>query len=735
MDIRIILSILGLLISVSIPIIAYTIRRRSISKNYFSVIWKSSKKLKPKDLLGERPYNSYYFHRSSDNIIARAIERSRNLLIAGPPLSGKTRAVYNALKSQKKSYKLLVPKNVNFTSLQFPKIIIPWKHRLIFIDDLQYFTERNENFHLFFSEAKKREIPIIAAVHSGTSLKMIKNKMIERNIDIETIFNNDILELEKISADEAKEVCKKCGIDWNNVKFNGTIGSIFMKLAEMERRFDSLGDAEKTVLRTLKILHKTGICEQNSYFEISWIKTAAAIFELEAKEFQWFSWLKTLEEKEFIKITSRKIIWAEEVYLAYLINFDTEFDQIDLFKSVINLFENDARVLNLIGEKSFHDGSLSSRVSEYMDIVIQANEKILSINTESTKNEKTASALLMLGQAYRLKSKVQDTLANCKKAIDYFNKSIETISGNENTFLFAEINDKLGNAYSRLAEIENRKNNCQTAIQAYAKAAKYFTKEKFPVKYASLNNNLSGAYLILADSEGDKEYYKKAIEASKNALEINLKALNPTIYAYTKNNLANAYTRLADFESTERNLITAINHYEDILGIQTKESHPMHYGITMNNLGNAYSLLAKVKNQNENIKKAIDAYNKALEVRDPEQVPVQYANTKFNIGDLWLQKAEIDSSNAEWLYNALDSFNEALKIKTETQYPEEYAYLNFRLGIAYIMLAKLQDKTGNYYKAIEAFDNSLKIFTEEKYPKLHFQIQGEISKAKKIFFE
>ena len=209
MDLTVLLTILGIIATIAAPAAGYILKLRKEYKNYYSVIWKSSKKLKAKDLLGERPVGDYYYTRNIDSQIFRTLERKRNLLIIAPPLSGKTRAVFNALKQLKNPVHVLVPRSVPMASFQFPKDFIFWKPKRIFIDDLQYYIERQDSFHLLFREAKERGIPIAATCHSGREFKKVKNKMIEQNLDLDIIFGEDIIELEKITAEEGKLVSEK----------------------------------------------------------------------------------------------------------------------------------------------------------------------------------------------------------------------------------------------------------------------------------------------------------------------------------------------------------------------------------------------------------------------------------------------------------------------------------------------------------------------------------------------
>lgn len=733
MDLTIILTVLGIIATIAAPAAGYILKLRKEYKNYYSIIWKSSRKLKAKDLLGERPYEDYYFERGIDNQLQRSLERKRNIIVVGPPLSGKTRAIYNSLKQFKAPVHVLVPRSVQMASFQFPKDFIFWKPKMIFIDDLQYYIERQDSFHLLFREAKERNIPIAATCHSGREFKKVKNKFVEQNLDIDIIFGDDIIELDKISADEGKVVAQKLGMKWDTVKFNGTIGSIFMRLSEMERRFDNCDNIEKTILRSLRNLYKSGIYEENSIFRLEWIKKAAGLFELEGRDFEWTGWLKGLEDKEFVKIARRNKVWAEDAYLEFVVKPEVEHTQLDILESMMAVFAGDPEVLQMAGERAYDIGEVDTQIGDYMNIAISAFEKVLEQINKDEHPAEFIKAQNYLGQAYWSLSKVKDTLANCAKSILYFNEILKTISIESHPFEYAKLKSRIGNTHTAFAEVDNRKENCKIAIDAYNEALKVFTKHAFPIEHARTHNNLGGAFLILAEVADKSSNYKKAIISFDEALKVNIITENPKLFALTKNNIANTYARLSDIEDAEKNLKLAIDSYNDVLEIQTKTKAPLQYAITMNNIGNAYSMLALFKDKSKNIDKAINAFEEALEIRKPDQMPIPYANTMYNLGDVYLLKNESENT-PDALYKALDAFEESLRVRTIENYPIQYAEVKIGMGKTLIKLAEFEDKTENYHKAIASFDEALNIFTEEKFPENYSLIMDEISKAKKIFF-
>lgn len=727
------MAVFGIIVTAIVPFIGYVYKTRKEFRNYYSVIWKPSGKLKPKDLLGERPCEEFYFERNLDSFLKRAFERKRNALIVGPPLSGKTRSVYNALLNSKRKINVLSPRNVAMPVFKFPTDYFFWSDKLVFIDDIQYYIEKEDNYHLLFREAKNKGIPVIAACHSGREYKKVKNKLIEHNLDLDTLFGEDIIELDKIAPDEGKKVAEGLGKKWDNVKFNGTIGSIFMPLSEMDRRYDLLDKVEKTALMSIRNLYLCGVFSDNNNFKVEWIKKAASLNELEGKDFEWTAWLKSLEDKEFIKMTARGKIWAEDAYLEYVVKPDVEMTQLDIMEEMSKIFADNNEVLEMIGERAYDTGSIEANVAEYMRVVINAFESILKNIDNNESKPEFVKAQSYLGQAYWKLSRISDTVENCLKAMNYFNVVLKHINIDSNPTEFGRIKNRIGNTYTAFAEIQNKEQNCKVAINAYNEALKVFTIEKEPYEYARVCNNLGGAYLMLAEVSDPAGNYKRSIDLFTESLKVRTIDRYPKDYALTKNNIANTYAQLSQVEHSERHLKLAVNSYDDALKYNTKAKYPMQYGQIINNIGNAYSMLAGITNDTEYSRKAIAAYKQALEVRNPENAPIMYANTMINLGDAYLTLYQSDK-NSENLYNAIDAVEDSLTIRQKDKYPQQYGTAQFELAKMYILLAGLEEKTENYHKAVKAFDEALEIFTESSHPEMHSKIQAEITKSKKIFF-
>lgn len=728
MDIELIISIIALLLSIILPLLAYSKNRREF-RNYYSIIWENSQKIKPQELLGERPYKDFYFRRSIDEQIMNAIEKESNVLIVGAPLSGKTRAVFNAFKTHRKKFDVLVPRSVSMPNFTIPVDYKFWRKNIIFIDDLQYYIEKQDSYHLLFKTAKQKNFPIIATCHSGTEYKNVKNKVVEHNMDIELIFGDNIFEMPKLSQTEAREISDKLSVNWDKVVFNGTVGSLFMRLREMERRFETLDEKGRTILRTLQNLYLAGISDDNNVIRISWIKKAARQSELEGKEFEWMNWLKTIEEKEFIKILGPAKIWAEEAYLEYVIKPEAEMSRLNVFENAVDAFADDPSVLQMIGDKAYEYGIDDAMINEYIELSIKAYKLKLKLIENSGDKEDLLKVKSSLGHAYRRLSESKDTFENAKASLGYLTDMLNYVTRENNPYEYARIKMKMGNTYRIFTFIENIEENSMKAIEAYNEALEIFTLEDNPMDIAETYNVLGGAYDFLAETKDHILNCKKALKAFEEARRIRDITGYPKNEGFTMFNTATTYMNLSSYEDRKKNLAKAIDIYNELL---TKKISAPLYGNVMNNLGYAYSLYSDAAGDSEYLKKAVESYNKALETTTKDQMPVYYSETMYNLGEAYYHLSNFEDKRHN-LKEAKESLEEALMVKEIKDIPKIYSGAKSLLGKTLIELSELGENTDyNFKKGIEILEEASEII--KKYlPAQSDEIQKNIEDAKDRF--
>ena len=687
MDIRLILSFTGLTLSILLSMLAYYRKRKELY-NYYSVIWKNSRKLKPKEILGERPCEDYYIKRNVDELLLKSLQSIQNILIIGQPLSGKTRAIYNAFRTSNKKYYVLIPRSVPMPVFQIPTDYFFRKNKVIFIDDLQQYIEKQDNYHLLFRQAQLKNFPIIAACHTGKEFTKVKNKLTEQNLNIDIIFGSGVAEMEKISADTGKQVAEKLGMKWDSIKFNGTIGSIFMRLSEMERRFDTCDIIEKTILRVLRNLYFAGVYHDNGIIRNEWIKKAAAKHELLAKEFEWAGWLKSLEEKEFLKVMPGSKIWAEDAYLEHVVKPEADAPMLEIFQNAIDSFYDDPEVLQFIGE-SIYDYALDDPMFlEYMNLAINAFKKELDLLSGTEKISQLKKVKNSLGQAYWSLSQSLDTMENSKLAISYYNEVLELLSKNSDPYEYARIKMKIGDAYKFLSFVDGIRENCLNAVSSYNEALEIFTIESNPLDLALTYNNLGSAYGLLGESGDPVENCRRSLESYSEARKVRDKTGYPPNDSFTKFNTANTYMYLSGFEEKEKNLLEAIRLYNEYLNSDATRKSARNTGGTLNNMGYAYMLLSGAVNKKENLQKALEIFDKALQIRSKEQMPIDYSETMCNIGEAYKYLSEVENEEIN-LFKAKDALDEALKLGEIAKHPLTYSTLKFTLGSVILSLAAL----------------------------------------------
>jgi hypothetical protein len=230
MDTGIILGIIGIFLAIAVPLAAFIYRRRKLVNTIYDVKWKSTTKLKPREVMGERGspktgFHDYYSPRPEDDLILAKIENRENVLIVGPPLAGKTRAAYQAFKRLSKHHNVIIPRcdDINAETFLVPKNWKFWRPRILFLDDIHKYVEKN-GFERF--------------CRSGIEYKKIEAKIGGGDIDPAMIFGGSGIELKTITEEEGEKIADAVNIPWANVKFNGTVGSILLPLREMDIRFD-----------------------------------------------------------------------------------------------------------------------------------------------------------------------------------------------------------------------------------------------------------------------------------------------------------------------------------------------------------------------------------------------------------------------------------------------------------------------------------------------------------------
>jgi tetratricopeptide (TPR) repeat protein len=672
----IIALILAIICAIPAGIFIEGVKDYQKNKKYYDLIWKRSTSLKPRDLLGLRQYNPYYYQRGEDVQIKGLLRNGENILLVGSPLAGKTRTVFESLTDTDRTYDVIKPKPVEISpdSLHIPKHFRWWNPRLVVFDDVHEFASKG-NFAHMLATFHENNVPIVATCRSGLEFEKL-----EKVIDVSQYFKGNVINVGSIDDRTGKTIAADNGIRWNDIKFNHTIGSIFVPLKTMEYRFShEIDEKEKRILRTLKKLHITGLYNEKMIFPLNWLKILSKCYELTLDGIEWNSHLVNLLKLGFIetKYKGEKIkeVQVEEVYLDYIIKFEGDpRDDIEIFREVLPFFqmEKDHQALIKIG-LSAHEKGLIKEKRDFMQIALDAYTTCLKINNFSENKTDYAFLLHSLGKTYcSIATTKEDPKPDLEKSIEFLNKAIEIRTRKKHLLDYAETQNMLGNSYANLAKIDNRKENLEKAIRCYEEALKIKAINSYPVDYADAANNISTAYLELSEEGNTKENLEKAIKYCRESLLVRTKDKYPLEYASTINNLANAYNRLAEkSEGSKSDLEQAIKYYQETLEIKTIEKYPIHYAVSQNNLGVAYSNLGKLDPKKEHLYKAIEHIGEALRVREKDKYPFDYASSKYNLGTAYMNLAALEDKKSN-CSKAKQCYDEALEIMTKNKYPVIY---------------------------------------------------------------
>ncbi len=394
----------------------------------FNLTWKNSTSIEKDEILGSRPFNEYYFVRPEDEKVRNCLKDEKSVLILGPPLGGKTRMVYEALRKSKK-YDLIIPRStdIDIESFILPRQLKVWTPRLMFIDDLHRFAEQ-QNFEYLFEICRKNKINLIATCRSEIEYNKTKKRMLDKNLDLETELFGEIIEINEISGAQGKKIAKIVDKDWSKIKFNKTVGSVFMPLAEMHKRFEECTSEEKSILKAIKKLYICGVYEESQIFQLDQIRRVSVNEGIKKEKYQWEELIKNICEKEFTKIKEKNLdkIWAEEAYLEDIVELN--HSELPVFEEILSIFAETPEALFKIGNRAYEIGSVKLQKASYMKIAIEAYQNALKIRTVEQFPIHYAMTQNNIGNAYRTLAEVEDKALNCKKAIEACQNALKIIT-------------------------------------------------------------------------------------------------------------------------------------------------------------------------------------------------------------------------------------------------------------------------------------------------------------------
>ncbi len=767
------------------------------SRMIYSDIWVEASALSPTRILGPNRsspaegFGEDYYQREEDSLLEETYQNiispsrfstiKKHILIIGRPLSGKSRLIYEWLQRLPKGTKVIIP---HYQDFKIDSFVIPeisktnGQQLILLLDDLQRYVDFNNIDYLLNRFLSRTDITIIAMSRSGLEMEKIKSVLLEKNIIIENSFN--IIEIKNLNNTMGNKIAEKLKIDWNKKRdnFDGTIGSFFLPLVEMQKRYSNCGNNGKALLHAIKYSYLGGIYVGKLSFLMIWIKKIAKeIFELNLPRKDWEPLVESLVSSKFIKLDNENgLLSIEEVYLDKIISTKTKFS-LENFRELSDVFASEIEALVLLSNRLAILGSFTIKnkilvtktaiefyqkvlslidkkttpldyarilqrigytyksliqvtdAKENCNSAIQIFKETLQIYTKKEYPFEYASLQSSIGATYIVLSKITNTEKNCLIAIEALNESLEIYNNETNLFNFAIIKFELGTVYTVLGEVVNTAENFQQAIEAFESALRFHTIQDYPIEYAHVQLNLGALYRQLANLV-NYDYWKQAEKAYEESARIYNREENPDEYGMIKHNLGVLYRLVGEKSNPEKYYLKAIENLDEALNIRTFEDFPIFYAQTQNSLGNVYGKLAEIFDPETNCYLSIQAFVESLKVYTKKEYPIDFAQTQSNLGSTLLKLSEISDmeDNCE---KAINAFKLALDIRTKKKNPFYFGITMMNLGTAYSKLALVENTLKNLSQAISIFEEIKSIFTQKNYPEYHQMVLVKLSFAKK----
>ena len=775
-------------------------------RNNFSVIWENTSDLIPVEILGldrgskQGGYNEFYQSRDEDTeldrIMSNIFNESRNecsprhILIKGPPLSGKSRLVYEWFQNQRK-IDILIPKydTIDNTLYTLPHNSKITNKKIVYLDDINLYM-KNKKFIPFFKQLISNVgLVIVSTCRSGFEFEKLLDMLLkDHQIDIEHIFKQ--MEMKSINEDLAKKIAEEMNIDWNDVEFNGTIGSIPLKLNEMRRRYNhEISIKAKTLLKILKYIQLTGMLFFKNLYQIELIKTISKLdrFELNLKSYQLNNLFEELEKWEFIIKYDRDFILIDSVYTERIIDPEMEISLSD-YKKLKLIFAGNIPILMLLAHhlENISRNLIRNKIDYLLEIV---SIYIGIIESKEVKNEGLIASIgkelgdiyyslawLIDTKKYLLKSissykqsllyfsleefpldfamlnynlsnsyehlvTIEDFSININKSIEYARIALEIFVKHKNSFSSSLAQVKLGNSLSMLAEVIpiNQFNNCKSSIEYYENALEFFTKSDYPNKYAMICNNLGTVYSILVTLSEPMENFQKSIDYYNKSLEFRTIETKPNEYSSTQYNLGILYNKISQIGPVSLNkdkqtevLKIAISHFKNALKFRKKENAPILFSKTMINISSTLFTLFDKEKKIGYVTEGIKISKEALKIVTKEEYPFHYVTAINSLANGYCLLAENNIDSISNLKTAIELFEEIIKVNIERNDLLSNADIMNNLGLAYLDLAKLENKNSNCKKAISILTNALEQINQMGNPIKIFVTKRNLTEAKEF---
>lgn len=237
----------------------------------YEIFCKKIEEISPNDIQGlrYRPHKDWIPRKDidiADEKLAKCISNKENILIIGPPLSGKTRTVYQVLKENFRDYYIFIPRrgiNGKSSSLLTPRVP-KGSIGILFIDDMDKYIQSKKICQLIERALFLDDIIIVATCSREGYYEIISPK----NPISGYLAGFSRIELSLVKPDVAKKLSEKTpylkvpkGFENKEIP----IGFLFLDLTDIRRRYRRLRRELVLILKSIKRLYLANLFSNGKY--------------------------------------------------------------------------------------------------------------------------------------------------------------------------------------------------------------------------------------------------------------------------------------------------------------------------------------------------------------------------------------------------------------------------------------------------------------------------------------
>jgi tetratricopeptide (TPR) repeat protein len=312
---------------------------------------------------------------------------------------------------------------------------------------------------------------------------------------------------------------------------------------------------------------------------------------------------------------------------------------IEHYRTGIKLLENSDSQMLISIDYNLGNSYLALRDGNEQDNIYESII-IFSRALETAKNLAKEDSIILinnaLGRSYLLLSQLYsgtDLIGILKKAIFYFEESLDQTDINDISFDSASSHNGLGMTLMKMGDLQaDDGNSYKDAIKHFDMALKFYLADSTPFDFASVNFSMGICYSRLSQISSGKlknEYLLKAKKSLENSVEVFSQYNNPFEFANAEYYLAIVYKDLFDASNDASYIENELMKLYSAVKFFNEKNNPVNYATIQFLIGEALYKQGKIDD-------SINFYNEAERVAATfnENLAKQIASVRETIKSL-----------------------------------------------------------------------------------------------------